>query len=200
MTDDFDIDDLLRKAVEGTLTGSRKGGKRSGRRRSTALATEHVGWMPESREARRTVRGKTQTSYWKARKVAEDSLVVRQIEPVVQHVEQTEAIAHQRSLELQVFGNNSSSSFHADWKPQVPRRYAKLDQRAFESNEQFLIRQETPGEYDGEEYPGHNPPEPKRGSSGKAALKKYVEDQQRAAKREAKAADFQALLNEFGDI
>ncbi len=86
--------------------------------------------IPESREARYSVRGKPQTSYWKALKVAQDTLVVRHVEP--RRIDPTEGGLQRRE---EILGRN--------WKPKIPMIYAELDWMPFKSRDQFLETLET---------------------------------------------------------
>jgi hypothetical protein len=80
--------------------------------------------IPESREARYSPRGKTQTSYWKAKTIAERSLVVKRVAPrPAKSQEQLDQMNEERI-----------GSFY---KPQVPMIFAKLNMRPFQSKEQF---------------------------------------------------------------
>ena len=86
--------------------------------------------IPESREARYSVRGKPQTSYWRALKVAQDTLVVSHVEP--RRIDPTKGGLKRRE---EILGRN--------WKPKVPMIYAELDWLPFKSRDQFLETLET---------------------------------------------------------
>jgi hypothetical protein len=86
--------------------------------------------LPESREARYTQRGKAQTSYWKARSIAEQSLVVRRVAPR----------APKTQKELDKLNEERIGSF---WKPKKPMIFAKLDMKPFQSKDQFMRTLET---------------------------------------------------------
>jgi hypothetical protein len=86
--------------------------------------------LPESREARYSLRGKPTTSWWKAQKVADQTLVVRKVAPRPPKTQE-----ELDKLNEEIFGRN--------WKPQVPMIYAMLDMKPFQSREQFLETLET---------------------------------------------------------
>lgn len=184
-----DLDALIAEAMQtATKDGRTSSVPSKGRRRNKSLATEEVGWMPVSREARASVRGRAQTSYWKARKVAEDSLKVTKVAPKATHPEQSEAIAAERALEIEVFGDPSRVSRFPNWKPKVPHLIAKLEQKAFQSNEDFLLSRETPGPYD-------EPSEQemrRRGQTGDSKTKQ--KKRQAAERRETNERDIADLV------
>lgn len=132
--------------------------------------------LPESREARYTQRGKTQTSYWKADKIAKDTLRVRKVAPRPPKT-QDELI----TLQEVIIGSG--------FKPQVPMIYAKLNQRPFQSREQFMKELER-----GERHSG-------------SLESRFVEksEEKRISSTSPRASDMRAmefakLLAEFDDI
>ena len=87
--------------------------------------------LPESREARYTMRGKPQTSWWRAEKVAADTLVVRYDPSIIRTPDPNRT----RIISEEVLARG--------WKPQKPMIYALLDLRPFQSKENFLMTLET---------------------------------------------------------
>jgi hypothetical protein len=85
--------------------------------------------IPESREARYSLRGKPQTSWWKAQRIADQTLVIRKVEPRPFDPERAKRIREE------ILGTS--------YKPQLPMIYAKLNQRPFQSRDQFLETLET---------------------------------------------------------
>ena len=86
--------------------------------------------LPESREARYTMRGKPQTSWWRAKKIADETLVIRRVAP---RPKPSQEENDKRREEI----------IGSGWKPQKPMIFAKLDMKPFQSREQFLETLET---------------------------------------------------------
>ena len=89
-----------------------------------------MGMMPESREARYSLRGKPQTSWYRAQRVADESLVVRQIAPRPPKTREECAVIREVAI-------------GSHWKLQRPDWLLELDRRPFQSKDQFLETLET---------------------------------------------------------
>jgi hypothetical protein len=85
--------------------------------------------IPESREARYSMRGKPTTSHYRALKVAEQTLVVRRVTPTPPDPNKV------RRISEEVLGRG--------WKPQRPEWLQELDRRPFQSRDQYLETLET---------------------------------------------------------